>query len=297
MGIGELSALGAALLWTISSMFWRELRLSAWTINLAKNILGTLLLGAHLLISAQVFGAPLFEASLPSVSFLAISGLIGIVIGDTLYFRSLQILGPRRALMVATTSPLFSIVLAWTFANQQLLASAVMGIFLTIAGVVIVVADRKAHQEAPSIFPGQTSVGVLCGIGGAICQAVGGILSQRGMSDCSGLEASFYRVSVAMLSMVLLYGVRGNLNRTLKSVSSPALLRILIPATIIGTWMGIWFSQIAYKNSDAAIAQTLLSTCPLFSVPIIFFVDRQKISVLSILGSVIAIIGVYLVVK
>ncbi len=297
MGTGEFSALAAALMWTISSMFWRELRLPAWTINLAKNLLGLMLLGAHLLAHALVTGTPLLHASTHSVGYLAVSGLIGVVVGDTLYFRSLQILGPRRALMVATTSPLFAIVLGWVFSGQQLVATALIGIFLTITGVVTVVADRQAHAESPELLPGQNSVGMACGIGGALCQAIGGVLSQLGMRDCSGLEASFYRILVAALVMTLLYLAGGHLWKTARTVCSKPILKILIPATIIGTWMGIWLSQIAYKRADVAIAQTLLCTCPLFAVPIIYFVDRQKISGLSIIGSIVAIAGVYLVLQ
>ena len=297
MGIGEASALLAALLWTVSSMFWRRLRLSAWTINLAKNIIGASLLAVHLLLSSWISGTVVFEASTASISYLGISGIVGVVVGDTLFFRSLQILGPRRALMVATISPLFAVVLGWAVLNEQLMVITLLGIFLTMAGVVAVVADRKAQGESPNLFPGQNSVGAMLGIGAALCQAIGGILSRIGMQDCSGLEASFYRVFIAAVVMIIVFFLRGSLVRTLRVVMTRQNLQLLVPATIIGTWMGIWLSQTAYKYSDAGIAQTLLSTCPLFAVPIVYYVDRQKISLLSLVGSVIAIVGVYLVVQ
>ena len=297
MGIGEFSALLAALLWTVSSMLWRRLHLSAWEMNLSKNIIGSMLLAAHLLVSAWLSGTVVFEASTASIGYLAISGIVGVIVGDTLFFRSLQILGPRRALMVATISPLFAVVLGWAVLNEQLMAITLLGIFLTMAGVIAVVADRKANAESPNVFPGQNSVGAMLGIGGALCQAIGGILSRIGMQDCSGLEASFYRVCIAAVVMIAIFFLRGSLGHTLRSAMTRQNLRLLVPATIVGTWMGIWLSQMAYKYSDAGIAQTLLSTCPLFAVPIVYYVDRQKISLLSLVGSIIAIVGVYLVVQ
>ena len=108
MGIGEWAALTSALLWTISSMLWGRIRLSALSLNLCKNIIGVVLVSMQLLLLIAFAGRPGLEAPLRSWCWLSLSGLVGIVIGDTFYFRCLQILGPRRALMLATTGPIFS---------------------------------------------------------------------------------------------------------------------------------------------------------------------------------------------
>lgn len=295
MGIGEISALTAALLWTISSLLWRKIHLSAWTMNLAKNILGSLMLCGHLLFTSLVFSRPVLEASVGSVGYLFGSGMVGVVIGDTLYFRSLQILGPRRALMVATISPLFSVVLGWFVLGEVLASHALIGMVLTIGGVVAVVGDRAAAVESPNLIPGQLWQGVACGVAGALCQAVGGVMSRIGTRDCSGLEAACYRVGLATIVMLVVWAFSANRRRVMNSLMHPKVLRVLVPATIVGTWLGILFSQIAYKFSDVAIAQTLLSTCPLFAVPLVWLADRNRISMWSILGTVIAIVGVYLV--
>lgn len=295
--LGETAALTAAFLWSVSSMLWRKVELPASAMNLGKNLLGLALMLMHLGITTIVTQQPAFTASPNSIGLLILSGLVGVAIGDTLFLRSLQILGPRIALMMATTSPVFSVVLGMVFLRERLLVIDFMGILLTVAGLVVVLTDKAAAKEAPKIFPGTLATGVWCGVTGAFCQSVGGVLSRAGSQDCSGLEAAIYRVSVGAIVITLYYLSRKELANSVRQILRTQTIRLLIPATTIGTWMGIWLCQIAYKHSDVAIAQTLLSTCPLFAVPIIWIYDRQRLSIRGLLGTVIAVVGVAIVVR
>lgn len=296
IGIGEVAALTAALMWSISSLFWRRVELSAGAMNLSKNVLGLVLMLLHLGALSWFTHQAAFTASVSSVGLLILSGLVGVAIGDTLFLRSLQILGPRISLMMATTSPIFSVVLGWVFLQEQLLMIVVVGILLTVAGLIIVLTDRGAAQEAPDLYPGKVAVGVWCGIAGALCQSVGGVLSRAGSQDCSGLEAAIYRVAVGMVVLVIFYHWRGKLKPIVHSVVRFDMMRLLLPATVLGTWMGVWLCQVAYKNSDVAIAQTLLSTCPLFAVPVIWIWDGQRLSAHGLVGTLIAVAGVAMVI-
>ena len=296
VGIGEVAALTAALLWSVSSLFWRHVKLSAGAMNLSKNGLGLVLMLLHLGVLRVVAHQAAFTASVSSIGLLIVSGLVGVAIGDTLFLRSLQILGPRISLMMATTSPIFSVVLGWVFLQEQLLIVIIVGILLTVGGLIIVLTDRAAAEEAPNVYPGKVAVGVWCGIAGAFCQSVGGVLSRAGSTDCSGLEAAIYRVAVGMVVMVIFYTWRGQLKLIIRSVFQFDMLRLILPATMLGTWMGIWLCQVAYKNSDVAIAQTLLSTCPLFAVPVIWIWDGQRLTARGFMGTLLAVSGVALVI-
>lgn len=295
--MGETAALTAAFLWSVSSMFWRKVELSAGAMNLGKNSLGLLLMLLHLGVVAAITHQSAFTASPKSIGLLVLSGLIGVAAGDTLYLRSLQILGPRIALMMATTSPVFSVVLGIVFLREKLLMIVFTGIILTILGLVVVLTDRQASKESPNLYPGKLAMGIWCGIAGALCQSVGGVLSRAGSQDCSGIEAAIYRVSIGIIVISIYYFYRSELLKTIRQILIPKTIKILIPATVIGTWLGIWLCQLAYKHSDVAIAQTLLSTCPLFAVPVIWIWDRQRLSIRGLLGTFIAVLGVILVVR
>lgn len=295
--MGEAAALTAAFLWSVSSMLWRKVELSAAAMNLGKNLLGLLLMLLHVGVLAAITGQAAFTAPVQSIGLLVISGLVGVAAGDTLYLRSLQILGPRIALMMATTSPVFSVVLGIIFLREKLLVIVVTGILLTVVGLVVVLTDRQAAKESPNLYPGKLAIGIWCGIAGALCQSVGGVLSRAGSQDCSGLEAAIYRVGVGVVVIGIYYFSRSELLLTFRKILAPTTIKLLIPATVIGTWLGIWLCQLAYKHSDVAIAQTLLSTCPLFAVPILWFWDRQRLSLRGLIGTIIAVLGVVLVVN
>jgi len=295
-GIGEVAALTAAFVWSVSSLFWRHIRLSAGAMNLSKNVIGLVLMLLHLGVLTAATDEAAFTASALSIGFLIVSGLIGVAIGDTLFLRSLQILGPRIALMLATTSPIFSVALGLVFLREQLLIVAVVGILLTVGGLVIVLTDDAAAKEAPNVYPGKVAAGVWCGVAAAFCQSVGGVLSRVGSRDCSGLEAAIYRIAVGVVVLVVFYYWRGKLRTIVRSLLQFDMLKLLLPATVMGTWMGVWLCQVAYKNSDVAIAQTLLSTCPLFAVPVIWIWDGKRLSVRGFMGTLIAVTGVALVV-
>ncbi len=302
MWLGETSALTAALLWTVSSMTWGQVHLSALTLNLCKTCFAVGFICLHLLIVALVSGEPMLSASLESWGWLALSGLLGILIGDSLYFRSLQILGPRLSLMVMTTTPLFSALFGWLILGEALQSVATVGMFLTVSGVLVVVLDRRARQEAPGLMPGNVSWGFVLGLMGAATSAIGGVLSRKGMVDavtgeqiCSPIEAAFIRISIAAVGTLIAVAVTGKLKQEMAKATRPDKLKLILPATAMGTWLGIWLSQVAFAHSPAAIAQTLLSTCPLFAIPIVWIYWKHRVTVLGAVGTVIGVLGIYLI--
>lgn len=298
MHYGEIAALVAAVLWTFSSMLWGMVKIPAFTLNACKNIVGSVFILLHLACVSFFFGALQFTSNPLALTWLALSGLVGIVIGDTLYFRCLQILGARRALLISCASPLFATGLGYQFLDQQIGWIVLTGILLTVLGVATVVSDRRADVEAPGLLPGKFGAGVACGLLGAVCQAVGGLFSTLGMEgECGPLEATLIRIVIAGIASVFLLMARKDSRAGLIKTFRFDKLKIVIPAAAIGTWLGIWLSQIAYKFADLAVAQTLMSTCPLFAIPLVWVCFGHKATRIAIAGTIVALVGIWLTVQ
>lgn len=297
MSKGELAALMAALLWTLSSMLWGRINLPAFTLNACKNCTGCLMIFAHLMVSGLIYGETDFTTSPAAWGWLGTSGLVGIVLGDTLFFRSLQILGPRRALLVACFSPLFAATLGFLFLDERIGPVILLGIVMTLAGVVAVVSERRADVEAPGLLPGNFRAGIACGVAAAICQAVGGLFSKQGMLDCGALEATMIRLLIAAVATVLILSLQKRHRKSLTKMLRLEFLKYVVPATALGTWLGIWCSQMAYKFGNLAVTQTLLATCPLFAIPIVWFFYGHKASRLALIGTCVALVGIWLTVS
>ncbi len=292
--IGSIAGLGAALLWTISSLFWSRVRLSAWALNYLKSIVGSVMLLVHLVGMAWLNGHPVFQANAFAWHMLFWGGLIGIAIGDYCYFRSLQIVGPRRCFLLTTTTPIFAIALMWIMSGQPIALVVLLGIVMTMTGVGLVVLDPRSGSEIPSVMPGRGWVGVVLGLGSALCQALGGMFSQQAMehSDCSAGEAAFIRLLVAAVIMFVFAASRGVLSKVHWEFLNGGNWRFVLAGTALGTWLGIWLSQIAYQKTDLALASTLLTTSPLFAIPVLYLYIGQRTSVVALVGSLVAVLGV-----
>ncbi len=305
MGIGEFSALAAAALWACASLFYGRTRLTAWQINFGKNAIAAVLLCLHLFVVTRLNDRSMFGADRATFILLAISSVIGILIGDTFYFRSLQILGPRRALIVSTIAPLFAATIGWVVLKESLTIGRAVGVILTLAGVVIVIAERGGAKEAPGLFPASSTRGIVMGLLGAICNAVGATFSRLGnrgsdywdAAGCDALEATVIRVCVAAVGCILFAMMTRSVVSTAQKSFSREALRSYLPAIICGPWLGIWMSQLAYKNCQLAVAITLTCTTPLFVLPILRVVHGHRITLRSVGGTLVALIGVYLTVQ
>lgn len=304
-GPGELAGLAAAGFWACASLFYSRTNLTAWQINFGKNLLASVVLLIHLSLLTLPFGRSLFQADQRTLLLLTGSSVFGILIGDTFYFRSLQILGPRRALIVSTASPLFATTVGWLYLKESLLAANIFGILLTLSGILIVISERSDGQETPGLFPSTMLKGVLCGLAGAVCNAGGATLSHiathgaeaSGSQGCDALEATVIRVCVAAIGSVLSALVSLRLRETISAAFNPSALRSYGPAVICGPWLGIWMSQIAYRNSLLAIAITLTCTTPLFAMPMTRILYGHRITVRGLSGAIVALAGVYLTVR
>ena len=241
-GSGEMAALAAAALWACSSLFYSKVRLTAWQINFGKNVLASGILLLHLSLQSLFLDTPLLSVDRRAAFWLVLSSLTGIVIGDTLYFRSLQILGARRALIVSTTSPLFAASAGWLLLSEPLSVMALLGLCLTMSGVFLVVTDRPASGEVSQHFPASVMRGVLAGLGGAVCNASGAMFSHlatynssdsaTSASTCSPLEATFVRVGFAALLSAGLLICTGRLRETARPAFDRHILPAYLPAVI-----------------------------------------------------------------
>jgi drug/metabolite transporter (DMT)-like permease len=99
---GEMCALGAALAWALAVMCFKRSgeRISPVALNLFKNAVAIVLLAVTLVVTAAYARGDgtrgldvLLTASMADVLTLAVSGIIGISIADTLFFRGLNLCG------------------------------------------------------------------------------------------------------------------------------------------------------------------------------------------------------------
>ena len=147
------------------------------------------------------------------------------------------------------------------------------------------------------------------GLVGAFCQAAGIGMAKVGMDHgCEPLESAFIRISsAAVLTAIYFFVWKADESNTqdrnrftnrslLEPIQEWDTMKKFLPATLCGTWLGIWLFQIAQKGTDTAVVSTLVSTCPIFAIPLVWWLQKQTVSLKGILGTIVAVLGVALIV-
>ncbi len=218
---------------------------------------------------------------------LGLSGIIGICIGDTLYFSALKRLGARLTLLIGNLIPVTTAIIAVIIFDERLSAFAWFGVLLIISGVAYVVWYREASNRAKI-----KTVGILFGSLFVLTEAIGIILTKFGVSHLTAIEATFIRQvwGVACLSFWALS--TRSLSAWMKPVWQPYRLKILVTAAILGAFLGTYLAVLALKYTYVAVAATLNSTSPLFALFIAFFVLKKQVTINELMGVLVATIGV-----
>ena len=286
---GELAALTTALLWAISATVYSILgqTIPPLLLNLYKGVIAIVLILVTLFLGNNIFSA----IELKSLVILLISGAIGIGLGDTAYFSTLNYLGPRKTLLLETLAPPMAALLGSLFLGELLSFAPWCGIFLTILGVIWVIGEqtRERITAQQNLFPG-----INWGLLAAFCQASGAILSRYALVDSNiiPLESALLRlIGGTIFVLFLLLKYQSNYQYFPAQKWSMKLMGVIFLTAFMSTYLGIWLQQTAFKFSPAGIAQTLLATSPLFVIPIAACLG-EKISLRSLLGAVISLIGI-----
>ena len=288
--LGELSALLTAFLWSGTSFAFSSAaeKIGSLQLNINRMILASIFLISTILIMG--YGIDLSKSQFIN---LVISGIIGLVIGDSFLFKSYQLIGARISMLLMALSPGMSTFLAFIFLDERITFLGMVGIFITITGIALVVLERNVNSKYKI-----TGLGIFYGVLGALGQSAGLIFAKMAFTEghITGFVATFIRVFssvIIMLPILLLLKKYKNPFRIFGSNKS-AFGKTLL-GTILGPFLGITFSLIAVENTKVGIAATLMSTMPIIMLPMVKYIYKEKLSWRAITGAVIAVAGVALI--
>ncbi|MGA1626763.1 MAG: DMT family transporter [Prochlorothrix sp.] len=217
-GVGELAALGAALLWAVASVIYTRLgqSLPPALLNLLKGLmaLGFLALTLGLKEGWQPGSGLASIATLGDREklLLTTSGIIGISIGDTCYFNTLNRLGARRALLLETLAPPLAAGIAWIFLGEALGGLDWLGISLILGGVAWVMVERVPDRprDLGTQMPTRSLLsGILWGVGANLCQATGAVMSRSALAntEVDPLWSTVVRLGAGVVTLAIGLGL------------------------------------------------------------------------------------------
>jgi len=250
--------------------------------NLFKGIVAIVCIGLVLI--------PMGIADITGDAFLllAASGLVGICLGDTLYFMTINRLGSRLTLLIGSLIPVATAVIAITVLGERISLNAGIGLMLTIVGVTYVLWERNAVRAEFT----QWRAGLIFGMLFVLANALGIIFTKVGVKDIPALDATLVRTVWAVLGLAFWSLITRSMLAWVKPLEDRRLRNRLLLASIVGAFLGTWLSVVALKYTHTAVAVTLNSTSPLFVLPLAMAMLREHITWRAVSGAFVAIMGV-----
>ncbi len=306
-GLGETAALATAVSWSACAQFFAAAgrRVGSVAVNHIRLILALLLLP---LMHRVVIGTFLpRDAGSTALLLLVASGFIGLTLGDAAGFRALVMIGPARTTLVVTLTPAIAAILAAAFLGERLRPLALVGMAVTIAGLLVGVIGRFREESrmgagagASVVGPRVLVVGLLFAVGGAVGQAMGQVLAKPALATVDPLSATLVRVAAGA---ALLWGftlvqcaVRRAPPRWMGAWRDGKAMGLTALGTLTGPICGVWLSQVATKHAEVGVAATLMALVPLFVLAEDALIRRRRPAGHELLGALIAILGVVLLV-
>jgi len=236
------------------------------------------------------------NVTINEIIVLIVSGIIGIAVGDTTYFRAVQMIGARRALALLTLAPPLAALISLFFLGEKLPVQTWFGIILTAGGVMWVVTENSREEESV-IVKQHILPGITLGVVSAFCQAAGVVMTRSVLieTNLSALQSTVIRLvpALALLAMLIKLFSKNRI-KTNKVTHDKRLIGLIFLSSFIGAYFCLWLQQIAIANAPAGIVQTLISTSPIFILPMLA-IRGEKISFRAIVGAIVAIFGITLV--
>jgi len=286
--IGEIAALATAFCWSITAYAFANAtrRIGAIQVNIDRMVIASFMLIAII----GIAGISL-TLSFDQISNLVLSGIVGLVLGDSFLFKSFQLIGARLGIIMMALVPVLSAILAYFFLDEVIAALGILGMILTIAGVLIVVLERKTSNESQFSF---NKLGIFYGLLGALGQASGLIFAKFAFQagELNGFSASFIRLFSASIIILPIASTFRRYKNPFKIYPKDSYsTKVILIGTIFGPVLGITGSLIAIEYAKVGIASTLMATMPIIMLPIARFYFKEKLEWKAIIGAFVAVIG------
>ena len=282
--VGEIASLLTAVCWTLSAIYFERAgrRVGSLSVNIIRIFLGVVFLGLTTLITRGMF-FPL-DASAYNWLWLGISGIVGFFFGDLFLFKSYTIIGSRTSQLVMSLAPMITAVIGWFFLQEILSIKSILGIVVSVSGIMIAVAGKKLKLNVPLR-------GFLYALGGAIGQAVGLILSKKGMGDYDAVAATQIRAIFGFAAFTILVTFMRRWRRVFVVSADLTSMKSITVGTIFGPFIGVSISLYAVQHTETGIASALMALTPIFIIIPSAIMFKEKITAQQVVGAVISIIG------
>jgi len=288
--LGEFLSVLAALVWAVSVVLFRlsGRKLTPLALNFFKNIVASLLL---LLTHALLRQDLLRPAPFLDYARLALSGIVGIAVADTLFFRSLNIVGAGLSQVVSLSYSPFVIMFTFIFLGERLSPGDFLGAGLILVGIVI----TSGAKPPPGVTARELRAGIGLATLSVALMALAVAAAKPALDRSPVLWATTVRLLAGVVMLVVITIVSPARRYVWGTLRPSRSWRVTIPAAVLGAYVAMIVWMAGMKFTQASTASILNQTSAVFVLPIAGLVLREPITGRKLGAVLMAMAGVGLV--
>ncbi len=288
---GEAASLCAAFLWACCINIYRHWGrdISSHTLNFFKNLVGVVCLVLSVLLvrpdhpqEAGVYG------------MLALSGIVGLAMGDTAFFASLKRLGSQISSAGLCLSPVFAVLIAYVFLHEELSVYELVGIVMVVTALLGSIYFGRQGKKSPlALISTKTFIaGIVFAVIAALGNGSGIVMSREAFQKAHILSGTLIRMAPAVL-LLILFQKKADAAYYIKE--KKRVFAVIGIASFFGTFLGVLLFSTGTKYAKAGVASALTSTFPVWVIPISWLFFHEKTNWQSVLSIVLAVCGIMVI--
>ena len=290
--LGGACALAAALVWAFAMILFKHSgeKVPPLSLNLFKNTLAVPLLAGTLLFMDGGFGV-LRAYTVEDLLILTLSGFLGITLGDTLFFYSLNLVGVSLVSIVDCLYTPFILFFSWILLGERLVPLQYGGAVL----ILLAVALTTGHEPPEGRTRRQLLLGLFLGVLDMGVMTLGIVIAKPVIEKTPLVATTAVRLAAGSLILALVLPFLPG-GRALFRVFRPSSSwKSAIPASILGTYLALLLWMEGFKDTYASVAGILNQTSTVFAILLATLLLRERITPRKALAVALAMAGVVLV--
>ena len=295
--MGAAAALASSALWALSSVLLASQsgRMKPLLMSAIRSLTASVFLLAMLVVTDGLRPVQPRRRRITIVS-MAVSGILGQAVGDTLYINGLGILGVNRSFPITNSAyPFLTLLLAILLLGEEVTWTLPIGGALIVAGIVWIVLEQHA-AEADNPVRVDVMRGVMFALAAAPPWACATVWLRGQQGNLDAIGAASLRIPAASMAVWFTIAVtRNRFGNPPTTAITPRGIALVALAGLIGTGIGSVLFIYAVEDIGAARTAFVTTSAPLFALPMGFLFLSERLTPRILLGTAVTIAGLWLV--
>ena len=283
-------------MWAVTTLFLRRLtaRLGVFLLNGLRGAVSLLVIIPMAIVAGSMEEVRLLTAE--KILFLTTSIIGGGVFGSVLYLRSLKLLGVSRAFPISNSYPLFTVFFSFLLLHETVKWTVIPGTLLVLSGVYLVSRPHRhaAEPDSHAVPPAGVVAGVLSALSASVLWGCSTVVFSLGLEGTNAHIANSIRIPVMATVSLGIAALRKE-TRAVPSIDLKTAV-LLALSGLLGWGAGASLYALSVQQAGASKTAIIAATAPLFAMPLSIIFFRERPNRLTIVGTVLAILGIVFVV-